>query len=383
MQRRDFIKMGGLLAGSTQVGASAMLPGFTRPGESKGAIDFIHDGLALLPEEYATLLMKLADEGKIKPDYYSNGGVVEELEAKFAKLLGKESAVFMPTGTLANHIAVRQLANNKRRVIVQEQSHLYNNTGDCSQTLSGLTLIPLGTNATEFTLDEIQHIVSITKSGRVKATVGVISLESPVRQQHDCLFVFEKMKAIADYAKSNEIRMHLDGARLFVQSAHTSINPDQYASLFDTVYTALWKCFNSASGAVLAGTKSFTEDLFHVRRMFGGGLPAAWPFAAVALHFADGFIADYKKAGLKAEDLFSAIQKNERFGIQRFENGSHIVRLTIKNANLPKFRESLSKRQVLLNAPDENGFLLKINPSINRDPSGNLKGYFLEALKEA
>ena len=55
--------------------------------------------------------MKLADEGKIKPDNYSNGGVVEDLENKFAKLLGKESAMFMPTGTLANHIAARQLAN--------------------------------------------------------------------------------------------------------------------------------------------------------------------------------------------------------------------------------------------------------------------------------
>ena len=71
------------------------------------------------------------------------GGVVEELEQRFAKLLGKETAIFMPTGTLANHIALRTLAGNRRRVLVQSESHIYNDTGDCVETLSGLNMMPL------------------------------------------------------------------------------------------------------------------------------------------------------------------------------------------------------------------------------------------------
>ena len=77
------------------------------------------------------------------PDSYSLGGIVEELEAQCARLLGKERAIFMPTGTLANHMAVRALAGGSSRVIVQEQSHFYQDEGDCAQTLSNLTLMPL------------------------------------------------------------------------------------------------------------------------------------------------------------------------------------------------------------------------------------------------
>src|SRR6185436_7721768 len=133
MSRKAFIRLGGLLAGvSAQSALFAGTVGNKIAPPPSSAIDFVHDGLALSPKEYSELLMRLADEGKIKPDYYSNGGVVEEMENKFAVLTGKESAVFLPTGTLANHIAVRRLSGTNRRVIVQEQSHLYNDSGDCS-----------------------------------------------------------------------------------------------------------------------------------------------------------------------------------------------------------------------------------------------------------
>lgn len=384
MQRKDFIKVGTVLA--------ATIPSFdVRAGENprkkasnpNKQIDFTHDGLQLSPAEYGDLLMKLADEGKIKPDYYSNGGVVEELENKFAKLLGKESAVFLPTGTLANHMAVRRLAGDNRRIIVQEQSHYYNDTGDCSQTLSGLNLIPLGENAVEFSLQEVEKIIEKTKTGRVETRIGVIAIETPVRRQYDRMFSYDNLKSIAGYAKQHGIKMHLDGARLFVQSIHTNMEPARYGELSDTVFTSMWKCFNAASGAILAGSKEFTKNLFHERRMFGGSLPAAWAFAAVALNFADSFTDDYKAAWLKAEKLFLAIQKDERCKVVRFNNGSHIIRLDLQHTNLLRFKDALGRNNIQLPDPHENGFLLKINPSLNRDEPESVAASFLKSLKEA
>ncbi|MGO8056304.1 beta-eliminating lyase-related protein, partial [Rhizobium leguminosarum] len=72
------------------------------------------------------------------------------------------------------------------------------------------------------------------------------------------MFDFNTIKQISAFAQTNSIKMHLDGARLFVQSVHTNKSPAEYGELFDTVYTSLWKCFNAASGAVLTGPKSFT-----------------------------------------------------------------------------------------------------------------------------
>jgi len=379
MQRRDFVKLGSIIAAAAPAGLEVS----NHSAKGGPQIDFLHDGLQLTPKEYAALLMKLADEGKIKPDFYSNGGVVEELEHKFAQLLGKESAVFMPTGTLANHLAIRQLSGNNRRVIVQEQSHIYNDTGDCSQILSGLNLIPLGENAVEFSVNDVEKVFNKTKSGRVEAGIGAIAIETPVRRQQDRMISYDNLKAICNYANSNGIKTHLDGARLFVQSVHTNIDPSQYGKIFDTVFTSMWKCFNASSGAILAGSNVFTEKLFHQRRMFGGGLPASWAFAAVALHYADGFLGEYKMAWANAEKFFAEIQKNEKFKIVKFENGSHIVKLTIANTNLIKFKESLKKKGIELSAPNETGFGLKINPSINRDTPQNLAGYFLDSLKDA
>lgn len=384
MNRRDFVKLGTVIAATASPFNIFAADKFSKQFNNVNQqLDFIHDGLLLSPQEYAELLMQLADEGKIIADYYSNGGVVEELENKFANLLGKESAVFLPTGTLANHIAVRHLANDNRRIIVQEQSHLYNDSGDCCQTLSGLNLIPVGENSVGFTLNEAENIVNKTKKGRVETRVGVISIETPVRRQQDRMFKYDDLKIITDFAKNNEIKTHLDGARLFVQSVHSNVTPAEYGKLFDTVYTSMWKCFNSASGAILAESKSFTTNLFQERRMFGGGIPAAWPFVAVALHFADSFIDEYKTALQNAEKFFTLIQKEDSFKITEYENGSHIVGLNIKNVNLKRFSESLTKRNIQLPASDEKGFLLKINPSLNRETPQNLAQYFIESLKES
>ena len=106
---------------------------------------------------------------------------MEQLEKRMAAMLGKEMAVWLPTGTLANHLAIRLLAGGKRRVLVQAESHLFNDCGDCAQTLSGLTLVPLAPGKATFTLEEVEHAASATRLGRVETPIGAIQIESPVR----------------------------------------------------------------------------------------------------------------------------------------------------------------------------------------------------------
>src|SRR5438067_12019232 len=111
-------------------------------GNDQRIVQFRTDGLALSPPDYARLLARLAEQRGIAADDYSRDGVVAELEGRMAALLGKEAAVFMPTGTLANHLALRLLARSGRRVLVQRESHLYNDEGACAQQLRGLVLLP-------------------------------------------------------------------------------------------------------------------------------------------------------------------------------------------------------------------------------------------------
>ena len=154
-----------------------------------------------------------------------------------------------------------------------------------------------------FTREDVERVLARTRSGRVAADVGAISIESPVRRLRGELFDYGEMARISAFARERGIGMHLDGARLFLASAFTGITPAEYASHFDTVYISLWKCFNAMNGAVLAGPASLIDGLFHVRRMFGGALWSAWPFAAVARHYAEGFLDRYREGGRREPRL--------------------------------------------------------------------------------
>ena len=341
------------------------------------------DGLGLTPVELARVWTELAEDGQIQPDSYSNGGSVEILEQEFARILGKERAVFMPTGTLANQLAVRALAGGSGRVVVQQESHLYNDSGDCVQTLSGLNLIPLGRDRSTFTLDELQEAVRRSESGRVNARVTVISIESPVRRRYGECFDERELSDIVEFAKRRKIALHLDGARLFLQSAYTGRSVEDYAALFDTVYVSLYKYFNAPSGAILAGPRNILDDMFHTRRMFGAGLPAAWPFAAIATRFFTGFTERFRDAIAISESTIKLLQDHDSFQVERRSSGTNLFTLRMLGREPGEFLRNLEKEGVTdvrrFGAPNE--FLLSVNETWNRTDADSLVRRFVTAVE--
>jgi len=345
-------------------------------------INFTRDGLDLTTDEYTSLLRMIVDRDGISADSYSRGGIIEQLENRMAEILGKESAIFMPTGTLANHIAVRKLAGDKKRVVVQADSHLYNDSGDCATKLSGLNLIPLAKGKTSFSTDDIKKELDRAKDGRVKTGIGAILIESPVRRLDNRMFGFDMMKDISVFAKENHIKMHLDGARLFNACVHLKKTPADLASLFDTVYVSLYKNFNAASGAILAGSKEFIQDLYHTRRMFGGGMPQVWPFASVAYHYLDGFLESYTLALEMANRLFMLLDKHSAFKVEQFSDGTNVFKFHVDLQDLNRFRKNLADQNIFLPAPDNsfNGFKIKVNPSLLRTTAEKLSQQFVDAV---
>ena len=389
LNRRRFIQVGA--AGTTAFGLG--MPAVPFGAEASAAqqsaeaseqrVRLRGDGLGLTPAQHAQVLMRLAEERDIAPDSYSVGGVVEEMEAEFARLLGKEQAVFMPTGTLANHLAVRALAGGPSRVIVQEESHLYKDEGDCAQTLSNLTLIPLAAGGATFTADDVQRVLDETRTGRVLSRVSVISVETPVRRRQGERFDPDELQKIVALARREGIRLHLDGARLFLQAAYTGEDVAQTARPFDTVYVSLYKYFNAASGAILAGPRDLLDGMYHVRRMFGGGLPNVWPFAAVALHYVSGFQDRYGQAVLISEDLIRSLREDNAFTIDRVPLGTNLFRLQVRTADQAAFQRRLASRGVLLSSPQRDTFLVAVNETLNRMTAAELTSAFVRAMADS
>ena len=372
--RRSFMKV---MTATPFLGAT-----FSSAAVAEDRVKLFGSGLSLTPAEYVDLLQKIIDDKGIEADSYSRGGVVEELETKMAEALGKERAIYFPTGTLANHIAVRELAGERTRVIVPHDSHLYNDSGDCAQQLSRLNLVPLVSDTATFTLEQVRQVVDRTSSGRVTTGVGAIMIESPVRRKLGEMFDYGEMKKVCAFARDNGIKTHLDGARLYMASGYTGIAPREYASHFDTVYVSTFKYFNGVSGAILAGSNEVIDGMYHTRRMFGGGLPGAWPFAAVALHYFERFEADYARAIQTATEFFSLLKQESSFDIEKIPNGSNIFKLIVRGTDLETFRDNLRTKGVLLSRPrpELGGFLVAVNATLNRTDAGTLVEIFKESV---
>ena len=384
VNRRRFMETGVLGVGYGLITPHASLAqsGRSSTGAST-AVRMLGDGLGLTPPESARVWTELAANGDIEPDSYSNGGSVERLEAAFAELLGKERAVFMPTGTLANHLAVRSLAGGTGRAIVQAESHLYNDSGDCVQTLSNMPLIPLGAGRASFTLEELEAAVDRAGSGRVATSVSVISVETPVRRRFGETFGARELGRIVAFAKRHDIRLHLDGARIFLQAAYDGRPVAEYAKPFDTVYVSLYKYFNAPSGAILAGPRALLDEMYHTRRMFGAGLPAAWPFAAVAHRYLPGFSDRFRQAIDTSEAWVRRISGHDAFTVERIARGTNLLRLRVSTnaSSAATFRRRLRDAGVTLGTPRAgSSFLIGVNETWNRRSADELAAVFVGAL---
>jgi threonine aldolase len=350
---------------------------------NSGPVVFSGDGEPQSPQLVIGQLNSLLAAGKLDPDSYSLGGTVAAFEKRMAEELGKEAAIWMPTGTLANHIALRRHAGTSTRIILQEQSHIYHDEGDALATLSGLNAVPLAHDRPYFTVDELQAALDQSAGGRVRNPVGAVSIESPVRRQAGQTMPWDDMEAVTKRCREEGIPVHLDGARLYMMSAATGIGIKEYSELFDSVYVSGYKYFGSPFGAILAGQTDFIEGMYHDRRMFGGGLSSAYMAAGLSLAGVEGFAERFNEALAKAKELFADINRLTGIEIRTFEHGSNIFELRLDTGiDNDQFKAKLAESGVTLPPmisewPTQ---LMHVNTTILRRPNDEVTLAFKDAL---
>jgi threonine aldolase len=302
---------------------------------------------------------------RIREAYLSEGATAE-LEARFAKLLDKEDCAFLATGTLANHLAVRVLAGDASRVIVQHESHLYRDESDVTQLLSGLNLVDLAEGRVAPTLAEIQAAVDEAENGPYPLRVGAIALESPVRRVKGEMVDLALIREISAYARTKNIKMHLDGARLLMAPPGYDIAGT--AALFDTVYVSLYKYLDAPFGAVLAGSKADIAKVRDLRHRFGGTIYQGWECAVPVLAALDDFDVRHHAAFAAADQLFAALKSQGVATVKPAPNASNIRELVLK----PKIAQGVFDRMrvagVRMLKPENSVVEIYINDTLTRRP---------------
>jgi threonine aldolase len=241
--------------------------------------------------------------------------------------------------------------------------------------------MPLAPGRATFTAADVEDTIARTRGGRVVPRVSVISIETPVRRRTGEIFEPAEMARVVALARREGITLHLDGARLFLEAAYAGRRVADYTAPFDTVYVSLYKYFNAAGGAILAGPRALLDDLFHVRRMFGGSLYEAWPYAAVALHYLNGFEDRYRRAVAISEDFIRAMAKVDGVAVRRIEHGTNLFRLTIMRGDAAAVRQRLGTRGILIGMPARDGtFLVAVNETLLRTSPAELADAFMHAM---
>ena len=299
---------------------------------SETAVNFVYDGLELSPREYLQVLTDIDQEKPLEPDFYGNGGSTKQLEEEFAKLTGKEKAMYLPTGTMANQLAIKLLNGNNTKVIVPDNSHVFRDEADASQSVHRLRLVPTGKDKPYFQLEDLKNTVKyINKNEVFKSGLGTVVIENPIRRANGTAVPIETIKEVSAYCKKNGLKMHLDGARIHLASAFTNVSLKEYASYFDTVYVSLYKYLNANGGAMLCGDVAIIDQLSHQIKILGGTTFQNWNNTAIALYFLEGITERLNQVVVTANKLIEELNKIDGISISSIENGTNIYTLQLAN----------------------------------------------------
>jgi threonine aldolase len=221
--------------------------------------------------------MARADVGD---DVYGEDPTVNRLEETIAEILGKEAAIFVPSGTMGNQIALQLHTRRGDEVILGEDAHVAADESGAGAAWAGVQFRAAGRGGL-FTADDLRAVIHEPDMHCPRQ--GLVALENPHNRAGGRLFPQREVLAICEVARKAGLRLHLDGARLWNAAIAAGLSPAELAAPFDTVNVCFSKGLGAPVGSALAGSRAAIAEARLFRKMFGGGMRQAGILAAGAL----------------------------------------------------------------------------------------------------
>jgi threonine aldolase len=244
-------------------------------------------------------------KAEVGDDVFGEDPTVNRLEETVAGLLGKEAALFVPSGTMGNQLCIKVQTQPGDEVIVEKDGHVLNYETGAMAFLSSVQVHAIPGRHGAFTVDDVRK--AIRPPVYYMPRTSLVCIENTHNRAGGTIIPFELMADMSRFLRSSEIAFHLDGARLWNASAATGIPPKQYAALFDSVSVCFSKGLGAPIGSAIAGSKEFIGKARHYRKIFGGGMRQAGVLAAAALYALDHNVGrlpeDHEKARVLADEL--------------------------------------------------------------------------------
>ncbi len=292
-------------------------------------------------------MLKEMFEAEVGDDVFGNDPTVNKLQEKMAKMFGMEDALFFPSGTMANQVAINLHTNAGEQLICDKWAHVYNFEAGGVAVNSGVSCALIDGERGMFTANQVKEFIN-PKNNIHLATTSLITIENTTNKGGGACWDLSEIKKIKQVCIENNLAFHLDGARLFNALVAKEESPKQYGELFDTISICLSKGLGAPIGSVLLGTKAHIQKALRIRKRFGGAMRQVGYLAAAGIYALDNHVERLKEDHKKAKVIGETLEKQVYISkVEPIDTNIVIFNLT-DDVDDEKFINSLKEKEVLI-----------------------------------
>ncbi|ODP30118.1 L-threonine aldolase [Paenibacillus nuruki] len=249
-------------------------------------------------------------QAKLGDDVYGEDPTVRELEAKAAHMLGKEAAIFMPSGTMANLASIMAHCPRGTKVLVGDESDIYIYEAAGASICGGVMYEPIKTKSDgRLDLYDLQQSIPRDTTDPQFALPGLICLENPHNRMGGRVLPLSYLVDIQRFSKQHNIPVHMDGARIWNAAITMGIPASTIASYVDSIQFCLSKGLSAPIGSMVAGSQAFIQNVYRIRKMLGGGMRQTGVIAAAGIVALDQMINRLEDDHINARLLAKGLAK--------------------------------------------------------------------------
>ena len=324
-------------------------------------IDYRSDTVTKPTSEMLQAMMS----ARIGDDVFGEDPSINELENLVSNMFGMEAALFCPSGTMTNQIAVKCHTQPGDEVICDESAHVYQYEGGGIAFNSGASVKLLKGDRGRINAGQVT--ASINPDDNHRAHTSLVCLENTSNRGGGSCYDFAEIKQIARACKQNNLRLHLDGARLFNALVEKKETPKQYGETFDSISICLSKSLGCPVGSLLIGKKDFIKKARRVRKAFGGGMRQAGFLAAAGIYALQNHIERLEEDHRHAKQIADALQK-KNFVKMILPVETNIIIFELTNSiTAPALVEKMKEKDMLGYAISANRVRLVLHLDINKE----------------
>lgn len=251
-------------------------------------------------------MRKAMYDAEVGDDVYKEDPTINKLQEYAADLLGKEDALYVPSGVMGNQICLNVHTQPGEEVICEADAHIFQYESGSPAALSGLQLYPVKGNNGIITTEQIEPMIR-PQSAYYMPRTKIVEIENTHNRAGGTIHPIENIKKIRELVYKYNLIFHLDGARLWNASVASGISVSEYSSHFDSVSVCLSKGLGAPVGSIIAGSKDFITEAFRVRKAWGGGMRQVGILAAAGLYALQNNIERLEEDHSKAKTLANVI----------------------------------------------------------------------------